>query len=268
MTEELAERYEELHLIYGVDQHVRRTARSSRSSRACSTAAPSRCASTWSPSSARARTCACRRRSRAGRSTTSTWCWSRCAATCSASCSRRARSVVLNDADDPRRAYVFTDMPYKMHVVPGAQRRHGQRPAGAAQPRRQARLQQQRPAAGRGAGQPAVEPHPDLHAGQAARHLHRADRRGADRGGRGQGPVHPRPQRAGAPHLDGDRPRARAARRRAEQPVLGLAAARCRQDRHSRRGAVQAVAADARTSTRSSWSTPSAATRSCATSTT
>ncbi len=124
------------------------------------------------------------------RSTISTWCWSRCAMTCTASRTRRAPPIVINDVSRsaPRRPFPRTCR-FKLPVLPGDSRtrqcrgdhwcwlNHAD----------EARFLEQRPQAGRGAGQSTVRAcrrctacWPDNAEVQPA------DGERPDRGGRGQ----------------------------------------------------------------------------------
>ncbi len=175
--------------------------------------------------------------------------------------------IVINDVDDPRRAYIFTDLPFKLLCCPVIHDRsvvailvlanHLAKPDFSNSDRK----------LGEAAGEPAIGPVENVrHAGRDPE-IQRPDGECPDRGGRSERPVHARPLRARAPHHDADRRGAEPGHARHRRPVLGFAPARRRQDRHSRCGAVQAGPPDAPTSSPSSRCTRSAATRSCATST-
>ena len=119
MTEELSERYEELHLVYGADRHVREHTRGLEVFQALlGNCAAQMDIDVVAASCVRART-----------STYSATELSRpihnldlVLVEMRGDLYRFVQStretVVLNEADDPRRAYVFTDMPYRVMACP------------------------------------------------------------------------------------------------------------------------------------------------------
>jgi hypothetical protein len=143
MTEELAERYEELHMVYGVDDHVRHHGHDKRAFelllRDCARqleidvvayVKPDSGECLWATQLSRPihnlDLVLVEMRGDLFRFVQAT-----------------RESLVLNAPDDARRAYVFTDMPYKRAGLPGQQRPACRQHAGAAQPRAQARLHKQ-----------------------------------------------------------------------------------------------------------------------------